>query len=153
MTYPSILIAIHPCSPTALWPSPTTPPKEDTYAALSNVPSLPFFLGGFFMGVFFGVGSNIGSPGLEPFKSCFSGLLASGVPRSLAPGVAILWRLLEVGSRGLGELCWLNPLDGFLLAFCGGVGFSRFPLGVESPLVFVRPVPSFLLMLWVFSLS
>lgn len=120
---------------------------------VSKVPSLPFFLGGFFMGVFFGVGSNIGSPALEPFKSCFSGLLASGVPKSVATGATIFWRLLEVGRRGLVEPCWPKLLEGVLLAFCGGVGFSLCPLGVERPLVFVRPVPSFLLMLWVFSLS
>lgn len=121
---------------------------------VSKVPSFPFFLGGFFMGVFFGVGSS-GSPVLEPFKSCFSGLLASGVPRLVFTGATIFCRLLEVGSWGLVEPCsiWLNPVEPVLLAFCGGVGFSRFALGVERPLVFVSPVPSFLLMLWVFSLS
>lgn len=123
------------------------------FSDVSNVPSLPFFLGGFFMGVFFGVGSSVESPALEPFKSCFSGLLASGVPGSVVTGPTIFWRLLEVGSRGLVEPCWPKPVDGVLLAFCGGVGFSRLALGVDSPLVFVRPVPSFLLMLWVFSLS
>lgn len=122
-------------------------------SAVSKVASLPFFRGGFFMGVFFGVKSNVGSAAFEPFKSCFSGVLASGALRSMATGATIFWRLLEVGSRGLFEPWWLYPVEGVLLAFCGGVGFSRFPLGVEMPLVFVRPVPSFLLMLWVFSLS
>lgn len=69
---------------------------------VSKVPSFPFFLGGFFMGVFFGVGSS-GSPVLEPFKSCFSGLLASGVPRLVFTGATIFCRLLEVGSWGLVE--------------------------------------------------
>lgn len=122
-------------------------------SAVSNVPSLPFFRGGFFMGVFFGIESNVGSAAFEPFKSCFSGLLAPGTSRSLVTGATIFWRLLEVGSSGLVEPWWLSPVEGVLLAFCGGVGFSQFALGVEMPFVFVRPVPSFLLMLWVFSLS
>lgn len=120
---------------------------------VSRVPSLPFFLGGFLMGVFFGVESNAESPALEPFKSCFSGLLGSGVSLSAVMGPTIFCKLLVVGSRGLVEPCWPEPVDDVLLAFCGGVGFSRVPLGVDSPLVLFRPVPSFRLMLCVFSLS
>lgn len=64
--------------------------------SVSGVPSFPFFLGGFLMGVFLGVASP---STLVPLSPCFSGLLASGVESEI--GATIFWRLLEVGRRGL----------------------------------------------------
>lgn len=66
--------------------------------SVSTVPSLPFFLGGFLIGVFFGVTSPSTST-LVPFIPCFCGVVGSGVESEI--GATIFCRLLEVGSNGL----------------------------------------------------